>query len=296
MPLPMIAFAAASFACASPWHHDGDNIRCAGADGTMRLYGIDAPEMPGSCRPGRRCTPGDPYAARDALRALTDGRRVTCEQLDTDNYGRPVVLCEAGGVDLSCAMIASGHAVPRYGTLDCGDAASRPAARDKRAAVDSAGPGRSETAAVDSYGPGRSDTPPPRRPEARRFVSPDAATTAVSAPASAEPAGPWLWIVLGWLVLVNISTWLQFGADKRLAQSVSFRVRRVPEATLLTLAALGGTPAAWAAIRHFRHKTRKQPFRSYLLLITALQIGLGAGAVLLLAAPEAVDGLLSRFR
>lgn len=85
----------------------------------MRLYGIDAPEMPGSCRPGRACTPGDPYAARDRLRGLTKHRTVRCVQTDTDDYGRRIVRCTADGADLSCAMVASGHAVERYGRLDC---------------------------------------------------------------------------------------------------------------------------------------------------------------------------------
>ncbi len=49
--MPLLLFAAASFACLNPSHSDGDNIRCANIDGAMRLHGIDAPEMPGSCRP-----------------------------------------------------------------------------------------------------------------------------------------------------------------------------------------------------------------------------------------------------
>jgi endonuclease YncB( thermonuclease family) len=51
MPLPLIvlAAAAASFACEGPSHHDGDNLRCANVPGSMRLQGIDAPEMPGAC-------------------------------------------------------------------------------------------------------------------------------------------------------------------------------------------------------------------------------------------------------
>lgn len=85
----------------------------------MRLHGIDAPEMPGSCRPGRACTSGDPYAARDELRRLTKRRAVRCVQTDTDDYGRRIVRCTADGADLSCAMVASGHAVQRYGRLDC---------------------------------------------------------------------------------------------------------------------------------------------------------------------------------
>jgi endonuclease YncB( thermonuclease family) len=86
----------------------------------MRLYAIDAPEMPGSCRPGRQCTPGDPYASRDHLASLTAGKDVRCKEVDRDHYGRQVVQCFAADVDLSCAMVRDGYAVERYGSLRCG--------------------------------------------------------------------------------------------------------------------------------------------------------------------------------
>jgi endonuclease YncB( thermonuclease family) len=107
------------FGCASPQHHDGDAIRCGSKGRSMRLYGIDAPEMPGACRPGRQCTPGDPIAARDHLRALTAGKSVVCQQVDQDRYGRKIVRCTADGVDLSCSMVRDGYAVERYGRLNC---------------------------------------------------------------------------------------------------------------------------------------------------------------------------------
>jgi uncharacterized membrane protein YsdA (DUF1294 family) len=115
----LAALSVAAFLCLNPSHHDGDSIYCAGQVRSNRLYGIDAPEMPGACRPGRECTPGNPYAARDHLKSLTEGRQVTCEPLDTDVYGRTIVRCSADGVDLSCAMVKDGYAVERYGTLSC---------------------------------------------------------------------------------------------------------------------------------------------------------------------------------
>lgn len=108
-----------TFACPAPNHHDGDAIRCTAKGRSSRLYAIDAPEMPGACREGRICTPGDPYASRDHLRALTAGRRVECRQVDTDRYQRAVLQCFAGGIDLSCAMVRDGFAVERYGKLRC---------------------------------------------------------------------------------------------------------------------------------------------------------------------------------
>lgn len=107
------------FACLAPEHHDGDAIRCGSKGRSMRLYGIDAPEMPGACRRGRLCTPGDPFASRDHLRRLTAGRDVVCRQVDRDRYGRAIVRCEADGRDLSCSMVQGGFAVRRYGPLSC---------------------------------------------------------------------------------------------------------------------------------------------------------------------------------
>ena len=85
----------------------------------MRLYAIDAPEMPGACRHGRWCVPGDPYPSRDHLASLTAGRRVTYRVFDHDRYGRSVVQVFADGVDVSCQMVRDGYAKERYGKLRC---------------------------------------------------------------------------------------------------------------------------------------------------------------------------------
>lgn len=98
-------------ACPQPNHHDGDALRCGYHGRSMRLYAIDAPEMPGACRPGRWCVPGDPYASRDHLSSLTAGRTVTYRVLDHDHYGREVVQAFADRVDLSCRMGAPIHGV-----------------------------------------------------------------------------------------------------------------------------------------------------------------------------------------
>lgn len=106
-------------ACPQPNHHDGDALRCGYHGRSMRLYAIDAPEMPGACRPGRRCTPGSPYASRDHLASLTAGRSVSYRVLDYDRYGRAIVQVFADDVDVSCAMVRDGFAVERYGKLYC---------------------------------------------------------------------------------------------------------------------------------------------------------------------------------
>jgi uncharacterized membrane protein YsdA (DUF1294 family) len=77
-----------------------------------------------------------------------------------------------------------------------------------------------------------------------------------------------------WLIVVNGITVLAFWSDKRRAQSGAYRIS---ESHLLTLALLGGSPAALFARHRFRHKTRKQPFSTYLILICLAQL---AGAIL----------------
>lgn len=76
------------------------------------------------------------------------------------------------------------------------------------------------------------------------------------------------------LLLVNARTAHLFWQDKRYAREGH---RRVPESSLLMMAAIGGTPGALVARQMFRHKTRKQPFSIYLWLIAAIQAGLLIG-------------------
>jgi endonuclease YncB( thermonuclease family) len=103
------------FACTVQSVTDGDAFRCA--NGTrVRLSSIDTPEMPGSCRPGRACAPGDPYTAKAALQRLISGRTVQCEQVGM-SYNRVAAWCSVNGADLSCAMVRRGHAI-RLPNLD----------------------------------------------------------------------------------------------------------------------------------------------------------------------------------
>ena len=80
------------------------------------------------------------------------------------------------------------------------------------------------------------------------------------------------------LILVNCWTVLRFWQDKQRAIAGE---RRIPESDLLGLALIGGSLGALLARRLFRHKTRKEPFSTYLLLIIARQIGAIIGFVLI---------------
>ena len=80
--------------------------------------------------------------------------------------------------------------------------------------------------------------------------------------------------IILWLVAVNLWTVLRFWQDKNRAIAGE---RRIAESGLLGLAMIGGSPGALLARRWFRHKTRKEPFSSQLLVIAMVQAGLAIG-------------------
>lgn len=67
-----------------------------------------------------------------------------------------------------------------------------------------------------------------------------------------------VWVPVGYGVL-SVVAFTMYRADKVAAESQAWRV---PEANLHAVALLGGWPGALVARRAFRHKTRKQPFRT----------------------------------
>lgn len=67
-----------------------------------------------------------------------------------------------------------------------------------------------------------------------------------------------MWIALAAFAgVLNVATYAAFRRDKAQAR---INGPRIPEARLLTLAAMGGWPAAKLAQHRLRHKTRMQPF------------------------------------
>ena len=86
-------------------------------------------------------------------------------------------------------------------------------------------------------------------------------------------------MVVIYLFIINVITFSAFAGDKRAAE---LGRRRISERDLLTLAFIGGTPAALTAQQVLRHKTRKEPFRSTLWTLAALHLVLLAIAAYLL--------------
>lgn len=76
-----------------------------------------------------------------------------------------------------------------------------------------------------------------------------------------------------YLIAINVVTFLVYGIDKLKAKK---RLWRVSEATLLTLAAAGGSIGAWLGMRVWHHKTLHRKFRYGIPAIIAVQ-----GAVML---------------
>jgi uncharacterized membrane protein YsdA (DUF1294 family) len=117
----------------------------------------------------------------------------------------------------------------------------------------------------------------PSRPHPIRFY----ALTALVL-CAAGTAGLWWWLEgantvpvwLGcWLAVVNGITFIYYGYDKARARGGE---GRVPEVVLHGLAAVGGSPAAYLAMRLFRHKTVKGSFRILFWCIVLLQLSVAA--------------------
>ena len=82
---------------------------------------------------------------------------------------------------------------------------------------------------------------------------------------------PWLWVLIGYLVLVNIIAFTVFGVDKAKARKQKWRV---PEKTLFALALLGGSLGAFLGMHVFHHKTKHWYFRVFIPLILLVQIAI----------------------
>lgn len=75
-----------------------------------------------------------------------------------------------------------------------------------------------------------------------------------------------LWI---YLVVVNVLAFALYGIDKYKAKAGAWRI---PEKTLLGIAALGGSVGAIAGMKTFHHKTKHWYFRYGLPALLAIQL------------------------
>ena len=83
-----------------------------------------------------------------------------------------------------------------------------------------------------------------------------------------------LLVVASYAIAINLIGFLLFALDKHCAQNGMWRVS---EKTLLMSAIVGGSIGVVVGQQALRHKTSKEPFRTYLLIILVVQ------AVLLIA-------------
>ena len=76
-------------------------------------------------------------------------------------------------------------------------------------------------------------------------------------------------IILGYLLAINIATFFLYGIDKYKAKKGKWRI---PEATLLTMAAIGGSIGAWVGMRLWHHKTMHKKFKYGIPVIMIMQV------------------------
>ena len=77
--------------------------------------------------------------------------------------------------------------------------------------------------------------------------------------------------IICFLLAINIATFLLYGIDKYKAKKNKWRIS---EATLLTMAAIGGSIGAWAGMRLWHHKTMHKKYKYGIPVIIIMQIAL----------------------
>ena len=76
-------------------------------------------------------------------------------------------------------------------------------------------------------------------------------------------------LVLAYLVVINVVTFVTFGIDKWKARNHRWRI---PESTLLGLAVIGGSIGAYFGMRFWHHKTMHLKFEYGIPAILLLQL------------------------
>lgn len=121
-----------NFICTPTRVWDGDGPIWCKEGPKIRLAGISAREIDGSCMLGHPCSTKSGDAARDHLvvllggsrgnsksgHVIVEGPRLTCESTGHAKGSRTGAWCQrSDGVDLSCAMLKGGYAV-RWASYD----------------------------------------------------------------------------------------------------------------------------------------------------------------------------------
>ena len=83
-----------------------------------------------------------------------------------------------------------------------------------------------------------------------------------------------IWIGLGYLVIINVVTFLIYGIDKRKAVKHKYRIS---EKTLILMALIGGSIGALIGMKVFRHKIKHLKFVIGVPFILILQVAIGIG-------------------
>lgn len=78
-------------------------------------------------------------------------------------------------------------------------------------------------------------------------------------------------LFLAYLILINLVNFILFGIDKYRARHGKWRI---PEATLFTVAIIGGSIGAYVGMSVWRHKTKHKQFTIGIPLIILLQLAL----------------------
>ena len=100
---------------------DGDSLRLSGL--SIRLKGVDAPEMQQTCeRGGRSYRCGE--VAKAALIDKIGGGPIECRLAGRDRYRRSLAFCRAGGDDIGGWLVQEGLAVG-YGDYEREEARAR---------------------------------------------------------------------------------------------------------------------------------------------------------------------------
>ena len=74
-----------------------------------------------------------------------------------------------------------------------------------------------------------------------------------------------------YLLVISAATFIIYGIDKDKAKKVKWRIS---EATLLTMAAVGGSIGAWLGMKAWHHKTQHRKFKYGVPIILLIQIAL----------------------